>query len=98
MVGGILASVLISKNDAGFTHNGALAGLIAICSGSAVVHPLAAFVIGATGGLIIFALTVGFLAFGFMKLLTGLRLSPHEEFVGSDRSIHNIEAYPEEAL
>ena len=47
---------------------------------------------------VLFALIVGFLAFGFMKILTGLRLSPHEEFVGSDRAIHNIEAYPEEAL
>lgn len=54
MVGGLLASVLISKNDVGFTHNGALAGLIAICAGSAVVHPLAAFFIGAVGGLIFY--------------------------------------------
>jgi Amt family ammonium transporter len=161
MVGGILASVCVSRNDAGFTHNGALAGLIAICSGSAIVHPLAAFVIGAIAGLIfhymfsieterfkiddvlgvwplhglagswggvatgifgskalfgaakdvsflaqlagtlsaiVFALVAGFALFGFMKFLVGLRLEAHEEFIGSDRTIHSIESYPEDAL
>jgi Amt family ammonium transporter len=161
MVGGILASVLVSRNDPGFTHNGALAGLIAICAGSAVVHPLAAFVIGAAGGLIFyfmftieterfkiddvlgvwplhgvvgswggiaagifgnttlfaakanvnlfaqligttiaiaFALAAGFILFGIAKLLIGIRLDDHEEFIGADRTIHNIEAYPEEIL
>jgi Amt family ammonium transporter len=161
MVGGILASVLISKNDPGFTHNGALAGLIAICAGSDVLHPLAAFATGAIGGLIfffmftieterfkvddvlgvwplhgvvgswggiaagifgnvalfgarkdlslaaqcagtftaiLFALTCGFVMFGIMKLLTGIRLEEHEEFIGADRALHNIEAYPEEVL
>ncbi|NOY76148.1 MAG: ammonium transporter [Kiritimatiellaeota bacterium] len=161
MVGGILGSVLISKNDPGFTHNGALAGLIAICAGSAVVHPLAAFVIGVIAGLIfffmftieterfkiddvlgvwplhgvvgswggiaagifgntalfaakeninffaqlagtliaaLFALFAGFLVFGIMKILVGIRLSDHDEFIGADRSLHNIEAYPEEVL
>jgi Amt family ammonium transporter len=161
MVGGILASVMISKNDPGFTHNGALAGLIAICAGSAVVHPMAAFAIGAIGGLIfyfmftieterfkiddvlgvwplhgivgswggiaagifgsttlfgakedinlfaqiagtliaiVFALATGFILFGIIKFLVGIRLSDHEEFIGADRSIHNIEAYPEEIL
>ena len=161
MVGGILASVVVSKNDPGFTHNGALAGLIAICAGSAVVHPLAAFVIGAVAGLIfyfmftieterfkfddvlgvwplhgiigswggiaagifgsvslfgakedvnlmaqvigtlvaiIFALVCGFVLFGLAKLIVGIRLSEHEETIGADRSVHNIEAYPEEVL
>jgi len=161
MVGGLLASLLASRNDAGFTHNGALAGLIAICAGSAVVHPLAAFAIGAVGGLIfyfmftveterfkiddvlgvwplhglvgswggiaagifgnvalfgaranvsfmaqlvvtllaiVFALTVGFVVFGTVKLIFGIRLDEHDEFIGADRSIHNIEAYPEEAI
>lgn len=161
MVGGILASVIVSKNDPGFTHNGALAGLIAICAGSAVVHPLAAFVIGAIGGIIfffmftieterfkiddvlgvwplhglvgswggvaagifgnvtlfgakeninllaqifgtcfaiIFALVIGFTLFGLAKLIMGIRLSEHDEFIGADRAIHNIEAYPEEIL
>ncbi len=161
MIGGILASVAVSRNDAGFTHNGALAGLIAICSGSAIVHPAAAIVIGAVAGLIfhymftieterfkiddvlgvwplhglagswggiatgifgskalfgaakdvsflaqlagtllaiVFALAVGFALFGFMKFLVGLRLEPHEEFIGSDRTIHHIESCPEDAL
>jgi len=52
MVGGTIASVIFSKNDAGFTHNGALAGLIAICAGSDIVHPIAALFIGAVAGVI----------------------------------------------
>jgi Amt family ammonium transporter len=52
MVGGILAALVFSKNDPGFIHNGALAGLIAICSGSDVVHPFGAFFIGATAAVI----------------------------------------------
>jgi ammonium transporter, Amt family len=47
MVGGILAALVLSKNDPGFIHNGALAGLIAICCGSDIVHPFGAFMIGA---------------------------------------------------
>ncbi len=52
MVGGVLAAVVFSRTDPGFTHNGALAGLIAICSGSDIVHPFAAFFIGAMAALI----------------------------------------------
>ena len=52
MVGGVIASLLFSKNDAGFSYNGALAGLIAICAGSDVVHPIAALFIGAVAGVI----------------------------------------------
>jgi Amt family ammonium transporter len=52
MVGGILAGMLLSKNDAGFTHNGALAGLVAVCAGSDLYHPAAAMVIGAIAGFI----------------------------------------------
>jgi Amt family ammonium transporter len=52
MVGGVLAALVVSKNDPGFVHNGALAGLIAICTGSDIVHPIAAFAIGAIGAVI----------------------------------------------
>ena len=52
MVGGVLAALVFSKNDPGFIHNGALAGLIAICSGSDVVHPFGAFIIGAVAAVI----------------------------------------------
>ncbi len=52
MVGGILFAVVFSKNDPGFVHNGALAGLIAICAGSDLVHPFGAFFIGGIGALI----------------------------------------------
>ena len=50
MVGGVLAALFISKNDAGFVHNGALAGLVAVCAGSGLYHPIAALVVGAIAG------------------------------------------------
>lgn len=56
MVGGTITGLLFSKNDIGFTHNGALAGLIAICAGSDVVHPIAALFIGAVAGIIFIVL------------------------------------------
>jgi Amt family ammonium transporter len=49
MVGGVLVALVMSKADPGFVHNGALAGLIAICAGSDIVHPLGAFLIGGIG-------------------------------------------------
>jgi ammonium transporter, Amt family len=52
MVGGVLFAIVFSKNDPGFAHNGALAGLIAICAGSDIVHPFGAFFIGGIGALI----------------------------------------------
>ena len=50
MVGGLVAATIIGKNDPGFIHNGALAGLVAICAGSDLVHPLGALVIGLIAG------------------------------------------------
>ena len=52
MVGGTIAANFFGKEDPGFLHNGPLAGLVAICAGSDIVHPLGAFVIGAIAGLI----------------------------------------------
>ena len=52
MVGGVLFAIVFSRNDPGFAHNGALAGLIAICAGSDIVHPFGAFLIGGIGALI----------------------------------------------
>lgn len=52
MVGGVLAALVTGKNDPGFIHNGALAGLIAICAGSDIMHPLAAFVTGCAASVI----------------------------------------------
>lgn len=50
MVGGLIAALVAGKNDPGFVHNGALAGLVAICAGSDIVHPLGALVIGIVAG------------------------------------------------
>ena len=50
MVGGTLAALVLGKNDPGFVHNGPLAGLVAVCAGSDVLHPLGALVVGAIAG------------------------------------------------
>jgi Amt family ammonium transporter len=50
MVGGILAALVVGKNDPGFVHNGPLAGLVAICAGSDVMHPLGALITGLVAG------------------------------------------------
>ncbi len=160
MVGGSLAGLFVSKNDAGFVHNGALAGLVAVCAGSDIYHPVSSFVVGAVAGIIFvvlfhietevlkiddvlgvwalhgvcgawggiaagifgletlgglggvsfmsqlivtigvmfFALAVSFIVYGFLKVRFGIRLAPQEEVVGSDITVHRIEASPEEAL
>ncbi len=157
MVGGILAALLVGKNDPGFVHNGPLAGLVAVCAGSDVMHPLGALVTGlvagggfvwlftltqnrwkiddvlgvwplhglcgawggiacgifgskALGGLggvtlsaqligtamgIGIALIGGFVVYGGIKLVLGLRLDQEQEFQGADLSIHHISATPE---
>ena len=157
MVGGTLAALAFGKNDPGFVHNGPLAGLVAVCAGSDVMHPLGALVVGsvagavfvvmftltqnkwkiddvlgvwplhglcgtwgglaagifgskALGGLggvsfgaqligsamgVTWALLMGFVVYGTLKMTMGLRLTQEEEFEGTDRSIHRISATPE---
>lgn len=154
MVGGIIVATLLGKNDPGFIHNGPLAGLVAICAGSDVLHPIGALVVGgvagalfvwlftlaqnkwkiddvlgvwplhglcgawggiaagifgseALGGLggvslgaqvvgtlagITVALIGGFLVYGIVNAVAGIRLDEEEEFRGADLSIHRIEA------
>ena len=50
MVGGTLASLVIGKNDPGFLYNGPLAGLVAVCAGSNLFHPLGALTVGLVAG------------------------------------------------
>jgi Amt family ammonium transporter len=159
MCGGILAALIAGEGDPGFIHNGALAGLVAICAGSDVVHPIGALFIGGVAGAIfvyvfqkaseprwnfddvlgvwplhglcgvwggiacgIFGLQMfgglggvgffsqlvgsllgaaygaiaGFIIYGVVDALLGLRLSPDEERRGADLSVHKISANPEE--
>ena len=158
LAGGILAAVIAGKNDPGFIHNGALAGLVAVCAGSDVMHPLGSLFVGsvagalfvwgfnmcqekwkiddvlgvwplhgmcglwggiaagifgleALGGLggvsfvsqllgsgigVIFATVGGFLVYGVLKAVMGIRLHEEDEYRGADLSLHNITAYPEE--
>lgn len=50
MVGGTLAALVIGRNDPGFVYNGPLAGLVAVCAGSDVMHPLGSLVVGLVAG------------------------------------------------
>jgi Amt family ammonium transporter len=50
MVGGTLVAVILGKNDPGFAYNGPLAGLVAICAGSDLMHPLGALITGGMAG------------------------------------------------
>ena len=152
MVGGILAAVIVGRNDPGFVHNGPLAGLVAVCAGSDLMHPLGALATGAIAGALFvwtftlaqnkwkiddvlgvwplhglcgawggiaagifgstalgglggvtfmsqlagtiigvaIALMGGFVVYGVMKKLVGIRLSQEEEYQGADLSIHKI--------
>ncbi len=157
MVGGILAALIIGRNDPGFLHNGPLAGLVAVCAGSDLMHPIGALAVGAVAGALfvttftltqnkwriddvlgvwplhglcglwggiaagIFGLEAlgglggvsflaqitgsllgvtiaffgGFVVYGLVKLLLGLRLTEEEEYQGADLSIHRITAEPD---
>lgn len=59
MVGGLVIALLVGRNDPGFIHNGALAGLVAVCAGSDVMHPIGALVTGGLAG--------GLFVWGFEK-------------------------------
>ncbi|MEW6707232.1 MAG: ammonium transporter [Pseudomonadota bacterium] len=157
MAGGTLAAVVIGRNDPGFAYNGPLAGLVAVCAGSDLMHPAGALATGAVAGalfVVMFTLTQnrwkiddvlgvwplhglcgawggiaagvfgqqalgglggvsllaqligtligvawalvgGFVVYGAIRAVLGLRLSPEEEFEGADLSIHRITATPE---
>lgn len=50
MAGGIVTSLIVGRNDPGFVHNGALAGLVAVCAGSDIMHPVGALITGGLAG------------------------------------------------
>ena len=153
MVGGTLVAMIAGRIDPGFIHNGPLAGLVAICAGSDLMHPIGALIVGgiagglfvvvftyaqnrfvkfddvlgvwplhglcgawggiaagifgleALGGMggvsfisqligtltgIAVALIGGYVVYGMVKAVAGLRLSEEQEFEGADLSIHKI--------
>jgi Amt family ammonium transporter len=60
MVGGTLAALILGRNDPGFVHNGPLAGLVAVCAGSDLMHPIGALFVGGIAGalfVVMFTLT-----------------------------------------
>ena len=60
MAGGTLVALLVGRNDPGFVHNGPLAGLVAVCAGSDLMHPIGALVVGGVAGglfVVMFTLT-----------------------------------------
>ncbi len=59
MAGGTIAALIAGRNDPGFVHNGPLAGLVAVCAGSDIMHPIGALVTGAVAGtLFVFLFTL----------------------------------------
>jgi Amt family ammonium transporter len=59
MAGGTIAALVAGRNDPGFVHNGPLAGLVAVCAGSDIMHPVGALVTGAVAGaLFVFLFTL----------------------------------------
>jgi len=60
LAGGVLGGLIAGRNDPGFVHNGALAGLVAVCAGSDVMHPIGALIVGGVAGVmfvVVFTLT-----------------------------------------
>jgi len=152
MAGGILVAMAVGRNDPGFVHNGPLAGLVAICAGSDVMHPIGALFTGgiaaalfvwmftvtqnrlriddvlgvwplhglcgawggiacgifgskALGGLggvsfmsqlvgtvlgVAVAVIGGGIVYGLLKATVGIRLTPEQEFQGTDLSVHRF--------
>lgn len=59
MVGGTIVAMVVGKKDPGFIHNGPLAGLVAVCAGSDLMHPIGALVVGGVaGGLFVYSFTL----------------------------------------
>jgi Amt family ammonium transporter len=152
MAGGAIAALLAGRADPGFLHNGPLAGLVAVCAGSDIMHPIGSLIVGAVAGVlfvlaftaaqnrwkiddvlgvwplhglcgawggiaagifglekfgglggvslmsqvigtlagVIFATIGGFVVYGVLKVVVGIRLTEEEEFNGADLSIHKI--------
>lgn len=152
MAGGAIAALVAGRADPGFLHNGPLAGLVAVCAGSDIMHPMGSLVVGAVAGAlfvvaftlaqnrwkiddvlgvwplhglcgawggiaagifgstslggmggvsimsqligtlagVVFATIGGFLVYGVLKVVVGIRLTEEEEFDGADLSIHKI--------
>ncbi|QWE02326.1 ammonium transporter [Polynucleobacter sp. JS-JIR-II-b4] len=157
MVGGTLAAWAVGRNDPGFTYNGPLAGLVAVCAGSDLMHPLGALFVGlVAGALFVYMFTLvqnrwkiddvlgvwplhglcglwgglaagifgtkalggiggvtftgqligsalgvgiallgGFIVYGALKAVLGIRMSQEEEFEGADLSVHRISSTPD---
>lgn len=158
MVGGTLVALVLGKNDPGYVYNGPLAGLVAVCAGSDLMHPIGALVTGGIAGAIFvwmfgltqnkwkiddvlgvwplhglcgawgglaagifglkalggvggvtftsqligttmgvgIALVGGFVIYGVLKAVLGIRLGAEQEFQGADLSIHQISSTPEQ--
>ena len=52
MVGGTLGALVAGRNDPGFAYNGPLAGLVAVCAGSNIMHPLGSLAVGSIAGVL----------------------------------------------
>jgi len=157
MAGGTIAAWVVGRNDPGFTYNGPLAGLVAVCAGSDLMHPLGALFVGlVAGGLFVYMFTLvqnrwkiddvlgvwplhglcglwgglaagifgakalggiggisftaqligsalgvgiallgGFVVYGTLKAVLGIRMSQEEEYEGADLSVHRISSSPD---
>lgn len=78
MVGGIVAALWFGKNDPGFIHNGPLAGLVAVCAGSDIMHPIGSLFVGIVAGFI------------FVKLFTLMQQSKKIDDVLGVWPLHGV--------